>query len=99
MHYRTWLRRLADRLPGWQVWVSSPGPKWNAVPAPADIGHTEALHLPGRVHAATPQLLRQLCRERYGWDDICGTCNVLARECGHRQPETKERGHAQHHQR
>lgn len=87
MNTHTWLVRLDQQLPGWHVWCSSPGPRWNAVPAPVEASHDEALRLPHRVSAATPQELRALCRERYGWDDYCGTCAVVARECGHRTPE------------
>lgn len=90
MNRTAWIRRLSSQLDGWHVWHSSPGPRWNAVPAPADIDHTQALRLPGRLSTDTPQRLRELARERYGWDDICGTCNVLARECGHRQPERRD---------
>jgi hypothetical protein len=39
----------------------------------------------------TPQALRDAARERYGWDDYCDSCGILARECGHRQPE-REKG-------
>jgi hypothetical protein len=90
---RAWLERLNEQLPGWHVWCSSPamvpGQPWGAVPAPDDIGHTDALELPHRVNAATPQGLRTLCRERYGWHDYCESCGVLARECGHRAPESR----------
>lgn len=82
-----WITRLTNQLPGWHVWYSTPAPRWNAVPAPEGIGHVEALTLPNRITASTPQLLRELARERYGWDDHCHTCNVPARECGHRRPE------------
>lgn len=83
-----WISRLTRQLPGWHVWHS--GHRWNAVPAPAGVDHIEALALPGRLSAHTPQLLRGLARARYGWDDYCGTCNVLARQCGHRQPERRD---------
>jgi hypothetical protein len=90
MNARTWLGRLAGQLPGWHVWRSSPG-GWFAVPAPADMTHDGALRLPNRVNAATPTALRTLCRERYGWDDYCESCGVLARKCGHRSPEARVR--------
>jgi hypothetical protein len=82
------LLRLIPQLPGWKVWRSSPG-GWNAVPAPADVSLDEALYMPGRMTAATPAELKKLCLARYGWDDYCETCGVLARECGHRAPESK----------
>jgi hypothetical protein len=85
-----WVLRLSAQLPGWHVWYTSGGgdPRgWYAVPAPADANHVAALALPGRMFAETPAGLRALARERYGWDDTCDSCGVLARECGHRQPE------------
>lgn len=51
---------------------------------------TRAHALPNRVSAKTPEALRGLAQERYGWDDYCDTCGVLARVCGHRTPETRE---------
>lgn len=89
MNARGWLTRLAGELPGWHVWRSSPGPRWNAAPAPSDASHDRVLNMPNRVSAEHPQALRALCRERYGWNDYCGSCGVLARECGHRTPEGK----------
>lgn len=59
---QTWITRLGEQLPGWHVWRSDDGPRWNAVPAPADISHTDALGLPDRVGADTPQALRALCQ-------------------------------------
>lgn len=91
MNRQTWLNRLSVQLPGWHVWYSSPGLRWSAVPAPEEASHDEALRLPGRISAATPQELRALCRERYGWSDYCETCGVPARECGHRRPEQRDR--------
>jgi hypothetical protein len=94
MRLQGWFRRLRHQLPGWHVWYSSPGlvpgERWNAVPASADATMDQALHLPGRISARTPAELRALCRERYGWDDHCDTCGVLARDCGHRTPERKQ---------
>lgn len=91
MNRQAWLSRLAAQLPGWHVWYCSPGitpgHRWNATPAPADANHAEVLRMPNRISAAIPQELRTLCRDRYGWDDHCETCGVLARECGHRTPE------------
>lgn len=96
MKERTWLRRLDEELSGWHVWYSSSGGTtgrgWRAVPAPAAVEHADALTLPGRIWAATPADLRTLVRQRYGWDDDCQSCGVLARECGHRQPE-REKSH------
>jgi hypothetical protein len=80
-----WFQRLGEQLPGWHVWTS--GRRWYAVPAPAGVTHTEALELPNRIDGASPAQLRDLARERYGWDDTCQSCGVLARQCGHRQPE------------
>lgn len=97
MKRAAWIRRLDAQLPGWHVWHSSPGMpgKWNAVPAPAAASHIEALALPSfrltRISAESPAELRRLARVRYGWDDHCQTCGVLARECGHRCDETKQR--------
>jgi hypothetical protein len=88
----SWLSRLRAQLPGWHVWYSSTVPRWNAVPAPADLRHTEVYNLPNfkslLISTDRPEVLRELCRERYGWYDNCDTCvGSLARECGHRQPE------------
>jgi hypothetical protein len=41
---------------------------------------------PNGIDAATPAELRNAARLRYGWNDYCESCGVLARECGHRQP-------------
>ncbi len=80
-------------LPGWHVWYTTGSTVgWYAVPAPADTPHDEALFLPNQLGpVATPQALLALAQERYGWDDYCKTCAVLARECGHRQDETPDR--------
>jgi hypothetical protein len=88
-----WCRRLQAQLPGWHVWRSgTPARGWYAVPAPPGTGHTEALGLPHRLGPyREPQELRAVCRQRYGWDDYCQTCGILARDCGHRQPETAHR--------
>lgn len=91
MNIRTWLRRLNEQLSGWHVWYTSGGGTgrgWYAVPAPDDIDHTATLTLPARIGPyRTPQGLRADAHDRYGWDDTCESCGVLARECGHRQPE------------
>lgn len=92
MDTRAWLRRLSDQLPGWHVWYTGGGGNlgrgWCAVPAPDDAGHADALALPNRIGPyRTPQELRSDARDRYGWDDHCESCGVLARECGHRQPD------------
>lgn len=86
-----WLSRLVKQLPGWHVWYTSGPPRgWCAVPAPAGIEHDAALALSDKIGPyATPQQLRAEARPRYGWDDVCATCNVPARECGHRQPESQ----------
>lgn len=90
MTKHAWVLRLNAQLDGWHVWYTSgPGPKWNAVPAPSDINHIDAVYLPNRLSAATPQGLRKAAQLRYGWNDYCQTCGVIARECGHRQPETR----------
>lgn len=96
MSHQAWFTRLAEQLPGWHVWYSSgPGSGWYAVPAPAEPDDRRPgwyLHLPNRIGPAdTPQLLRAAARQRYGWDDTCATCGVLARDCGHRQPERDQR--------
>lgn len=90
MKYEAWLHRLIRQLNGWHVWYSSTAPRWNAVPAAEHVDHTAALSLPNRISASTPQQLRALAGERYGWHDYCGSCGVLARECGHRQPERRD---------
>jgi hypothetical protein len=91
-----WFERLAEQLPGWHVWFTSGGgtPRgWYAVPAPAGATHQDACGLPNRLGPFDrPQDLRAAARKRYGWDDYCGACGVLARECGHRQPESRGRG-------
>lgn len=87
MRNKKWFQRLGEQLPGWHVWTSGRR-QWYAVPAPADATHAETLKLPNRIDAVSPIELRSLARERYGWDDYCQSCGVLARECGHRQPET-----------
>lgn len=89
MNQREWLDHLTRELPGWNVWYSSLKPHWSAVPAPEGTSLSEALTMPGLVSAHYPQLLLGLCSERYGWDDYCSTCGVLARECGHRKDEAK----------
>jgi hypothetical protein len=93
MKVQAWLNRLSAQLPGWHVWVGTfegSGGRWHAVPAPADVRHDETLTLPGRLDFRTPQALRDACRERHGWYDHCESCGVLARECGHRQPESSK---------
>lgn len=88
-----WCRRLEAEFPGWKFWRSSPG-GWNAVPAPDDADLAQITRMPNRVnvpgrHAGA---LRPLVRERYGWHDYCQSCpGMLARECGHRCPETRAR--------
>lgn len=88
---QTWVRRLADQLPGWHVWYTSGPPRgWYAVPAPRDVEHERALQLPGRIGPySQPGRLRDDALCRYGWDDDCQTCGGPARECGHRQPESE----------
>lgn len=86
-----WRLRLHDQLPGWAIrWTDDPR-AWHAAPAPRRTPRDELPRLPNRIDAATPRELRALARERYGWDDHCGSCGVLARECGHRQPEREAR--------
>lgn len=91
MNITGWARRLNAELPGWHIWYTSGGSTgrgWYAVPAPDDADHTATLTLPARIgpyHA--PQGLRADAHDRYGWSDTCESCGVLARECGHRQPE------------
>jgi hypothetical protein len=92
MGTRAWLSRLSNQLSGWHVWYMGSGGNfgrgWYAVPAPAGIGHTDALALSNRIGPyRTPQELRTIICERYGWGDHCESCGVLARECGHRQPD------------
>ena len=91
MRVGSWLRRLTDELPGWTVWHNSAPPCWEAVPAPAGTAMPEAVELPGRVRADSPQSLRRLCQERYGWNDSCDSCGVPARECGHFHQERDTR--------
>ncbi len=95
MKVPAWIGRLTQQLPGWHVWYASSGGLsgrgWYAVPAPADSSHVRALGLPGRVGpVSSPQELRATCRQRYGWDDTCESCGVLARACGHRTPENPQ---------
>jgi len=79
---------VAAMLPrGWKVWASTTGPAWCAVPAPAGTRMADAIRLPRRVCADTPDQLVRLCKARYGWYDTCRACDVLARECGHPGPE------------
>jgi len=85
-----WLKRLDEQIHGWLVWrTGGPlvGVRWHAAPAPADTPGTGYSLLQNRITADTPAELRRLARERYGWYDHCESCGVLARECGHRQPE------------
>lgn len=90
MNPYTWKQRLQSQLPGWAVWFargSAVSVQWHAAPAAPGTHPVDYWWLPNQVGAATPQELRALARDRYGWDDHCETCGVLARECGHRQPE------------
>jgi hypothetical protein len=88
MNTQGWLHRLTEQFPGWHVWII--GSNWRAVPAPATATLLDAIDLPKRISADTPQQLRELMSERYGWDDYCETCCALARMCGHRRPETRQ---------
>lgn len=92
MRERAWIQRLSDQLPGWFVYTSSISreKKWRAVPAPDGTTLAEARTMPKHVYAESPTALRAAARERYGWDDYCESCGVLARECGHRQPESRQ---------
>lgn len=91
MNITAWARRLKGQLPGWHVWYTSGGGfgrGWYAVPAPGDANHAATLAFPARIGPyRTPQGLRADARDRYGWYDTCESCGVLARGCGHRQPE------------
>lgn len=67
---RTWLGRLTVQVPGWYFWYASqptPSEPWHAVPAPPGVRVTEPYQQPGRLDAATPQRLRDMCRRRMGW--------------------------------
>jgi hypothetical protein len=88
-----WISRLSRQLPGWYVWWQGPAREgWYAVPAPVGAVRSETLSLPNRIGPyRTPQELRSDAQERYGWNDHCETCGVLARECGHRRPERRDR--------
>lgn len=93
MNDDAWIKRLREQLPGWVIFRSGGslvGVKWHAAPAPSGTPGHEGFQLPNRVSASTPAELRALARERYGWDDTCESCGVLARECGHRQPECEK---------
>lgn len=74
-----------DLLPaGWRVWLNTSGTqRWRAVPATAEA--TTITELPGQVAADSPAALREAVRGRYGWHATCVTCNVPARDCGHRE--------------
>jgi hypothetical protein len=91
MNVGAWARRLSGQLPGWHVWYTSGGGMgrgWYAVPAPDGVDHADALKLPTGIGPySTPQELRADAQDRYGWHDYCESCGVLARECGHRQPD------------
>jgi hypothetical protein len=96
MSVKAWCRRLAEQAPGWHFWWQSGGggTGWYAVPAPADMTHTQIIEgrLPGRLGPyRRAQELRGAALVRYGWDDYCATCGILARVCGHRSPETPSR--------
>jgi hypothetical protein len=92
MNVTTWCRRLQMQLPGWRVWhASPPAAGWYAVPAPDGTPLVDLNGMPNRIGPfAKPQDLRMAAHERYGWNDTCETCGVLARECGHRQPEREQ---------
>lgn len=90
MKDHSWIRRLNAQLPGWYVYTSTTGKKWRAVPAPAGTVLAGALDMPKHIYCDTPAALRAAARLRYGWDDYCGSCGVLARTCGHRQPERRD---------
>lgn len=92
MNGRTWKQRLRIQLPGWAVWTtgSQLGVQWHAAPAAPTAEAPDYFTLPNRITAATPQELRTLAQERYGWNDYCGSCGVLARVCGHRRPESRQ---------
>jgi hypothetical protein len=92
MNDQAWIRRLKEQLPGWFVYTSSIGreKKWRAVPAPAGTTLEQARDMPRHTYNETPAGLRAAAQVRYGWDDYCESCGVLARECGHRQPEREK---------
>lgn len=92
MNSQAWVRRLRDQLPGWFIWFSTPGLTWHAAPAPDGTTLAEARSLPNRIDAATPTELHTAVQLRYGYYDYCESCGVLARECGHRQPEREKKG-------
>jgi|tagenome__1003787_1003787.scaffolds.fasta_scaffold20262138_1 hypothetical protein len=64
---RTWLGRLTGQVPGWYFWYAPhpmPTKPWHAVPAPPRIRVALPYRQPGRIDAATPQRLREMCRQR-----------------------------------
>lgn len=95
MKDEVWLRRLSDDGAGWYFWKDPDPLAWRARPAPKGFNPTlgdlrESTYADGMVVANTPTELRKLVRQRYGWYDHCQTCGILARECGHRQPERRD---------
>jgi hypothetical protein len=66
IHVRTWLGRLTVQVPGWYFWYAPlpPDKPWHAVPAPPSVRVADPYRRPGRVDAATPQLLREMCWRR-----------------------------------
>jgi hypothetical protein len=86
IHIRTWLGRLSAQCPGWYFWYGSErdGRRTLARRARPRGRVAQPWRQPGRVDAATPQQLRELCQRRYGWDEDCRCCQVPARQCGHR---------------
>lgn len=92
MKVETRLRRLHAQHPGWLFFHTTTGPgpaRWTAAPYAYRVDYVNA-DFRGIIAAATPDELRRMVRDRYGWYDHCETCGVLARECGHRQPEQEK---------
>ncbi|HEX8106119.1 MAG TPA: hypothetical protein VF516_00260 [Kofleriaceae bacterium] len=91
-----WRRRLIDRsyLAVVKQTTGEHAGRWRWQHRGPEIarGTGTVVHAEGfRARAETAQRAAdQHVNYRYGIDDTCGTCGVLARECGHRFPETSQ---------
>lgn len=91
MRPENWALRLEAQCPGWFVWYTR-RLGYFATPAPMLDEWDGSCRSDWTIGPEVrPQVLRSAMRERYGWYDVCETCNELARICGHRQPEREKR--------